>query len=246
MSYFLQVLIEKVRASAKSPPMHPFTIKPMAMHHDDGASSNNYQVAPHSPPMHPSINKPMAVHRNDGASSNNYQVRPQATSSGAAGRNHEYVCQEIAHLSDSSMPSDDDDFPQPLMTVEDMARLFKQKYQPAHYKPPVDIKQQQLAEENRERQTEEELLKSEQEVDKVLQELDRSRKERNSPSGSAPGSPKPPFIKSQALLDDELEELGENDDDRPYDPNLVCPKCGKQYRVGELQKLKRHILKCSN
>uniref|UniRef100_A0A1X7UA47 Uncharacterized protein n=1 Tax=Amphimedon queenslandica TaxID=400682 RepID=A0A1X7UA47_AMPQE len=27
----------------------------------------------------------------------------------------------------------------------------------------------------------------------------------------------------------------------PYDPNLVCPKCGKQYRVGGIQKLRRHI-----
>ena len=35
----------------------------------------------------------------------------------------------------------------------------------------------------------------------------------------------------------------DNDDEtgRPYDPNLVCPKCGKQYRVGEIQKLRRHI-----
>ena len=31
-------------------------------------------------------------------------------------------------------------------------------------------------------------------------------------------------------------------DDRPYDPNLVCPRCGRQYRVGEIQKLKRHTL----
>ena len=37
------------------------------------------------------------------------------------------------------------------------------------------------------------------------------------------------------------------EDDRPYDPNLVCPECGKQYRVGEIQKLKRHInMKCND
>ena len=31
----------------------------------------------------------------------------------------------------------------------------------------------------------------------------------------------------------------------PYDPNLVCPKCGKRYRIGEIQKFKRHVLeKC--
>ena len=27
----------------------------------------------------------------------------------------------------------------------------------------------------------------------------------------------------------------------PYDPNLVCPKCGKRYRIGEIQKLGRHV-----
>ena len=28
----------------------------------------------------------------------------------------------------------------------------------------------------------------------------------------------------------------------PYDPNLVCPKCGKRYHIGEIQKLRRHVL----
>ena len=27
----------------------------------------------------------------------------------------------------------------------------------------------------------------------------------------------------------------------PYDPNLVCPKCGKRYRIGEVQKFGRHV-----
>ena len=26
----------------------------------------------------------------------------------------------------------------------------------------------------------------------------------------------------------------------PYDPNLVCPKCGKRYRIGQIQRFKRH------
>ena len=30
-------------------------------------------------------------------------------------------------------------------------------------------------------------------------------------------------------------------DSLPYDPNLVCPKCGKQYRIGEIQRFKRHL-----
>ena len=189
-----------------------------------------------SPPMHSSTNKSMAVHRNDGAST--YQVTPQATSSGAAVENHEYVVQGEGTHPSNRMHSDD--LPQPLMTAEDMARLFKDKQQPAHYKPPVDISERQRIEEERQRQTEEEVSKSGQEADKALQELDRSRALRPPPSSSAPGSPKP-------SLDDELEESGENlDDDRPYDPNLVCPKCGKQYCVGEIQKLRRHILRCNN
>ena len=28
----------------------------------------------------------------------------------------------------------------------------------------------------------------------------------------------------------------------PYDPNLVCPKCGKRYHIGEIQKFRRHVL----
>ena len=27
----------------------------------------------------------------------------------------------------------------------------------------------------------------------------------------------------------------------PYDPNLVCPKCGEMFCHGEIQKFKRHV-----
>ena len=38
------------------------------------------------------------------------------------------------------------------------------------------------------------------------------------------------------------KEVQEDDDSSlPYDPNLVCHKCGKRYRDGEIQKFKRHI-----
>ena len=38
------------------------------------------------------------------------------------------------------------------------------------------------------------------------------------------------------------KEVEEDDDSSlPYDPNLVCHKCGKRYRIGEIQKFKRHI-----
>ena len=215
--------------------------------HKESANSPKVKAyeSANSPPMHPSSNKPIAVRHNDEASTNNYQVPPQAVSSGAAGENQEYVVQGEGTHPSNRMPSDDMHHIQPQLTAEDMARLFKDKQQPAHYKPPVDISEQQRIEEERQRQTEEEVSKSGQEADKALQELDRSRALR--PSSSAPGSPKPSCIKSQASQDDELEDSGENlDNDRPYDPNLVCPKCGKQYCVGEIQKLKRHILRCNN
>jgi hypothetical protein len=39
------------------------------------------------------------------------------------------------------------------------------------------------------------------------------------------------------------EVMREDDEDSslPYDPNLVCPKCGKQYRIGQIQYLRRHL-----
>ena len=238
-----------------------------------------------SPPMYPSTNKPMAVRRNDGASTNNYQVTPQAISSGAAGGNQEFVAQgEGTHPSNRIHTDDLLHILPPQMTAEDMARLFKNpQQQPAHYKPPVDISEQQQIEEDREKQTEEEVSKSEQETDKVLQELERARKEAPlcpPPSGSPPRHEaivkdeetekavisNEPMNYLQAADDDlgsdltkEIHEMAEEvrrmskrpdtdevlfddeDSSLPYDPNLVCPKCGRQYRVGEIQKLKRHI-----
>lgn len=32
---------------------------------------------------------------------------------------------------------------------------------------------------------------------------------------------------------------------KPFDPNLVCPICNKQFRIGEIQKFKRHVKKCA-
>ena len=70
-------------------------------------------------------------------------------------------------------------------------------------------------------------------------------------------------IKENILLeniDDEIHDMAEEvrkmsrrpdtqevlfddgDSSLPYDPNLVCPKCGRQYRVGEIRKLKRHMV----
>ena len=32
---------------------------------------------------------------------------------------------------------------------------------------------------------------------------------------------------------------------KPYDPNLVCPMCSKKHRIGEIQKFRAHVDKCS-
>ena len=32
--------------------------------------------------------------------------------------------------------------------------------------------------------------------------------------------------------------------DAPFDPNLVCPMCDQQFRIGEIQKYKHHVPKC--
>ena len=36
----------------------------------------------------------------------------------------------------------------------------------------------------------------------------------------------------------------EESDERPFDPNLVCPKCKQQFRIGEIQEYKRHYKLC--
>ena len=32
--------------------------------------------------------------------------------------------------------------------------------------------------------------------------------------------------------------------DAPFDPNLVCPMCMKPFRIGEIQKFRKHVLDC--
>ena len=35
------------------------------------------------------------------------------------------------------------------------------------------------------------------------------------------------------------------DNQRPFDPNLVCPMCRRQFRIGEIQKFKKHVNTCT-
>ena len=31
---------------------------------------------------------------------------------------------------------------------------------------------------------------------------------------------------------------------KPYDPNLLCPMCGKRHRIGEIQKFREQVSTC--
>ena len=42
----------------------------------------------------------------------------------------------------------------------------------------------------------------------------------------------------------ETQEEGSRED-APFDPNLICPTCMKQYRIGEVQLFKAHMGKCN-
>ena len=35
------------------------------------------------------------------------------------------------------------------------------------------------------------------------------------------------------------------DDARPLDPNLICPQCAKQFRIGQIQYYRYHVDNCS-
>ena len=52
-----------------------------------------------------------------------------------------------------------------------------------------------------------------------------------------------------AVVQDEVSQdnkYKETQDLTPLDPNLVCPLCGKEHHIGEIQKFKIHVDKCAN
>ena len=50
----------------------------------------------------------------------------------------------------------------------------------------------------------------------------------------------PQTIKYALYLEDKDEEY----DNRPFDPNLVCLTCKKQFQIGEIQEYKKHCETC--
>ncbi len=47
----------------------------------------------------------------------------------------------------------------------------------------------------------------------------------------------------QTMTENIVAERGRFED-RPFDPNLVCLGCGRQFRIGEIQEYKKHYADC--
>ena len=48
----------------------------------------------------------------------------------------------------------------------------------------------------------------------------------------------------QANVEPDKSRMSITEDDIPLDPNLVCPTCGRSYRIGEIQRFRRHVAAC--
>ena len=140
------------------------------------------------------------------------------------------------------------DWNQSPQQVEDSS-LAAQKMQSAEESLVAEQRRQELA-----RKADDALL----EVDRMRKQADLKQKSEHQQTNIDSDTQDESRPKGQ--LTKEIEEMAEivrkesrgpsteevlfNDDpndDRPYDPNLVCPRCGKQYRKGEIQKLRRHM-----
>ena len=187
-----------------------------------------------------------------------------------------------AEQPDNSFPDDT-----PLMSKEEIFRLFKwQNQQEDSGRVTVTQRPQQVEDSLEKEQKRQELA---QKAEQALLEVERMRKQpphrttlphissKQEPVNQR--QPKKKIKQQQAAaddsdsdieenillegIDDEIHEMAEevcgmsrrpdmqqvlfDDNDRPYDPNLVCRKCGKQYREGEIQKMKRHLsTNCDN
>lgn len=53
----------------------------------------------------------------------------------------------------------------------------------------------------------------------------------------------PQTVKYELLESNDVVEKG-HFDDRPFDPNLVCLGCRKQFRIGEIQEYRKHYADC--
>ena len=52
------------------------------------------------------------------------------------------------------------------------------------------------------------------------------------------------FANNSQTVKPDIGDKVEEHDDRPYDPNLVCPTCRKQFRIGEIQEYRKHYKIC--
>ena len=129
--------------------------------------------------------------------------------------------QELAQKADEALREVERERKQPPRRT--MLPHTSSKQEPVNQRQPKKkIKQQQAAADDSDSDIDENpLLKG---IDDEIQEMAEEVREMSRRPDT-----------QEVLFDDEDSSL-------PYDPNLVCPKCGRQYRVGEIQKLKRHMV----
>ena len=51
-------------------------------------------------------------------------------------------------------------------------------------------------------------------------------------------------IAGEVMEETSGKRIIKTDFQKPFDPNLVCPTCKKQFRIGEIQRLRRHAKEC--
>ena len=72
--------------------------------------------------------------------------------------------------------------------------------------------------------------------------------------------PPPVPLKPDMMMDLEIQEMARNVrnevskereciltiQQKPFDPNLVCPMCTRKFRIGEIQKFRAHVDSCDD
>ena len=220
-----QVLMEKVRAhkeSANSPPMHPSTNKPIAVRHNssDSKADSFPEDTPHMSKEEISRLFKWQDQQEDSGRATVTQ-RPQQVEDLLV---KEQRRQELAQKAEQALLEVEQVRKQPPRKT--MLPHTSSKQEPVNQRQPKKkIKQQQAAADDSDTDIEENPLLEN--IDGQIHEMAEE-------------------VRRMSRRPDTQEVLFD-DEDRPYDPNLVCRKCGKRYREGEIQKLKRHLsTNCDN
>ena len=93
------------------------------------------------------------------------------------------------------------------------------------------------------------------EVSMKPQQLIAVQMQENIPLNFGPQAPENPLLQGintemhevAAVVGREVDnnpELQSFSPQAPFDPNLICPMCRQQFRIGEIQKYRQHVRHC--